>query len=129
MIFIVQLIDSRDEVVADAMLLVEVDSTLDGLISKNVTMSKVFSYDTTARLLLLSDLVAIPLGVVSEVATIILGGSGGANNLDLGVAKLGVVEKESGLCSGLLLKGHGRVLGFACRLNLEAGDLATVMRS
>lgn len=110
------------------MLLVEGNSTLDSSITENIAVRKIFSNDSTSWLLLLSNLVAIALSVVCEVASVIFGGSSGASNLDLRGPELSVVKKKSSLGRGFLLKGYGRALaGFDGR-DLEAGDLATVRR-
>lgn len=59
------------------------------------------------------------------MASIVLGGSGGAGDLDLRGAKLGVVEEKGSLCSSLLLESYGCFLGLAGFSDLEVGDLAT----
>jgi hypothetical protein len=73
------------------MLLVEINGTLDGLISQNVTVGKILGDNAASWLLLLSDLVGVTLGVLCEVASIIIGAARGRCDLDFGGAKLCVV--------------------------------------
>lgn len=91
MVFVVQALNGRDEAGGDAMLLVEIDSSLDGHISEHVTVGKVFSDDAAPWLLLLSDLIGVTLGVLCEVASIVVGAARGRCDLDLGGTKLCVV--------------------------------------
>jgi hypothetical protein len=71
-VFLIQALDSRNKASGNAMLLVEIDSTLDGLVSKDVAVSKVLSDNTASWLLLLSDLITVTLGVLCEVASVIV---------------------------------------------------------
>ncbi len=58
------------------MLLVEIDGTLNSLVTKNITVGKVFGDDTAAWLLLLGNLVTVTLGILCEVASIVIGATG-----------------------------------------------------
>ena len=71
-VFLIQALDSRDKTSGNTVLLVEIDSTLDGLVSKDVAVSKVLSDNTASWLLLLSDLITVTLGVLCEVASVIV---------------------------------------------------------
>ncbi len=91
-------------------------------------MGKVFGDDAASRLLLLRDLIAVSVIVLLEMTAIILGRSCGAGDLDLGAAKLCVIKKQGGFCGSFFLEGDGCFLGLPSRLDLEAGDLATVVK-
>lgn len=73
------------------MLLVEINGTLDGLVSKDIAMGKIFSDDSASWLLLLGDLIGVTLGILCEMASIIVGAARGRCDLDLGGAKFRVV--------------------------------------
>jgi len=91
-VLVIEVRNGRDETAGDTVLLVKIDGTLDSLVTKNVSVSKILCDDTAAWLLLLGDLVAITLGLVCIVAAVILVGPCGTGNLDVGGTKLGVVE-------------------------------------
>ena len=76
-VFIIQALYSRDEAGGDTMLLVEIDGTLDCLVSKDITMGEVLGDDTASWLLLLGDLITVTLSVLSEVASVIFGAARG----------------------------------------------------
>lgn len=126
MVLGIELVEGLEEAAADTVLLVEIDGTLNGGITHNVSMSKVLSNDAAAGLLLLGDVVALTLGVGLVVASIILVATCGAGNLNLSSTKLGVVEEEGSLGSGFLLESNGGRLSRISFGDLEAGDLATV---
>ncbi len=128
MVLVVEVCNGGDETTGDTVLLVEIDGTLDSLVTKNVSVSKILCDDTAAWLLLLGDLVAITLTLACVVASIILVGTSGTGNLDLGGAKLSIIEQEGSLRSSLLLKGYGRILGRLPRGDFETGDLSTVRK-
>ena len=111
------------------MLLVQVDSTLSGLIGNVITMGKVLSNDAASWLLFLGDLVTITLGLCSIVTSIILGRASGAGNPDMSRSKLGVVEEKRSLRGSLLFKGHSCILGLADRFDLDARDFTAVVGS
>jgi len=113
MVLLVEIGQGRQETSGNPVLLVEVDSLLDALISNDVTVGKVLGDNTTARFFLLSDLITITLGVLCVVASIVLIGTSGTGNLNLGSTKLGVVQQESSLSGSLLLEGYSGILGLA----------------
>jgi hypothetical protein len=115
--------------VGNTVLLIQLNGTLSCLIADNVAMGQVLSNDARSRLLFLGDLITVTLSLCSEVASVILVRAGGAGDLDVGCAKLGVVEEESGLGSGFLFEGYRCVLGLACGLDFDAGDLTAVGES
>jgi hypothetical protein len=77
MVFLIQTLDSRDKAIGNTVLLVEINSTLNGLVSKDVAVSKILSDNAASWLLLLSDLITVTLGVLCEVASVILGAARG----------------------------------------------------
>lgn len=126
MILGVELGESLDEAAAYTMLLVEFDGTLNGLITDSVSVGKVFSNDTAAGLLLLGDLIAVSLGFVLVVASIVIVATSGAGDLNLSGTELCVVEEEGSLGSGFLLEGYSGILSGLGFGDIEAGDLSTV---
>jgi len=119
-VFLIQAIKSGQESAGDAVLLVEINGTLDGSVANNVTVGKVLSDNTAAGFFLLSDLIAITLCVVGVMASIIFARSAGARNLDLRGTKLRVIEEEGSLGCGFLFESYsGRSI-----LDFETGDLA-----
>jgi len=124
-VFVVKALNGRDKAGGDTMLLVEINGTLDGLVTKDVSMSKVFSDNAASWLLLLSDLVTVTLGVLCEVASIVFGAAGSRRNLNMSGTKLSVVQEESCLGRGFLLKGYGRIMSLAGWSDFEVSDLAT----
>jgi len=106
------------------MLLVELDGALNGLVTDNVAMGKVFSNNAASGLLLLCDLVALTLALLLVVAAIILVATGGAGDLNLSGTKLCVVEEQGSLGRGFLLEGYGRILSGLNLGDIKAGDLA-----
>ncbi len=76
-VFLIQALDSRDKASGNTVLLVKINSTLNGLVSKDVSVSKIFSDNAASWLLLLSDLITVTLGVLCEVASVILGAARG----------------------------------------------------
>jgi len=71
MILRIEVLQSRQEAVAHAMLLVEVDGTLNGYVTNGITVREVFGYDTAAWLLFLSDLVAVTGLIGGVVASVV----------------------------------------------------------
>jgi hypothetical protein len=57
--------------------LVEIDGSLDCLVSKDVAMGEVFGDNAASWLLLLGNLIAVTLSVLCEVASIILSAARG----------------------------------------------------
>ena len=72
------------------MLLVQVDSVLNSIVSDNITLSEVLSNNACAWLLLLCDLVRVALGITSDMVIIVV--LAGAGDLNLSRSKLCVVE-------------------------------------
>lgn len=72
-VFLIQVLDSRDKASGNTVLLVEINSTLDGLVSKDVAVGKILSDNAASWLLLLGDLITVTLGVLCEVAAVIFG--------------------------------------------------------
>lgn len=99
---------------------------MNSLVADNISVGKVFGNDTAAGLLLLGDIIAVTLGLVLVMVTIILIVARGAGDLDLGGTELGIVEEQGSLGSGLLLEGYGGLLGRVGLGDIEAGDLSTV---
>lgn len=125
-VLLVQVLEGGEEAVGNAVLAVEVDGTLGGLVTNAVAVSEVLSNDARAGLLLLGELIAVALGLALVVAGIVIGRSAGARDLDVCATELSVVEEKGGLGSSLLLEGDGGLLGVAGLLDLEVGDLAAV---
>lgn len=90
-VLLVEVGEGREKSARNSMLLIQVDGTLNTLVTNNVAVGEVLSDDTASRLLLLCNLVGIALSVVGVVASIILVVSSGAGDLNLGSSKLGVV--------------------------------------
>lgn len=104
------------------MLLVEINSSLNGLVSYNISMGKVFRNDTGTWFLFLCDLIAVTLSVVGIVASIIFSRSASAGDFDLGRSELSVVEEEGSLSRGFLFESYsGRSI-----LDFETGDFPTM---
>ena len=108
------------------MLLIQINGTLSCLIANDIAVCEILSNDTGSRFLFLGDLIAITLSLCGIVAAIILVGAGGGGDLDMSGAELGVVKEQSSLCGSLLFEGYCSILSLAGRLDLNAGDLATV---
>lgn len=113
-----------EEAGGNAVLVVQLDGTLDGGIANNVAVRKVLGDDPRPGLLLLCDLVGVTLGVGGGLGRRVVRGAGRRRHADVGGSKLGVVQEQSGLGGSLLLEGDGRGLGLALGLDIEAGDLA-----
>lgn len=128
MVLFIQILDGRDEAGGDTMLLVEINGTLNGVVSENITVGKVFGYNAGSWLLLLSDIVTVTLSILCEVASIILGAARGRRDLDFGGTKLGVVQEKGSLCCCLLFEGNGRTLSLPGWSDFEVSDLATADR-
>jgi hypothetical protein len=77
MVFIVEALNGRDEAGGDTMLLVEINGTLDCLVTENIAVGKVFCDNAASWFLLLGNLVTIALGVLCEVASIVIGAASG----------------------------------------------------
>lgn len=116
----VKVVKSLKELVGNAVLLIQIQGALGGLVTDGVAVGEVLGDDAGAWLLLLGDLVGVLLGV----GWLVLLCSLGAGDGDLGAAELGVVEEEGGLGGRLLLEGHGGILGLAGWGDLDLGDLS-----
>ena len=126
MVLLVEAGEGVDEAVGDTMFLVELNSTLDGLITDNVAVGKIFCNNAASGLLFLGDLIAVTLSLVLVVAPIILVAASGTGDLNLSGTKLGIVEEEGSLSSGFLFEGYGRILSGLSFGDFETGDLAAV---
>jgi hypothetical protein len=124
MVFLVQASNSCGEAGRYSMLLIEINGTLDGLVSKNVTMGKIFSNNAASWLLLLSELVGVTLGVLCEVTSIIVSAARGRCDMDFGGTKLCVVQEEGSLGGSFLFEGYCRILSLPGRSDLEGSNLA-----
>ena len=125
MVLVVEVLERRHEAVGDSVLLVELDTALEGSIADHVAVGEVLSQDTAAGLLFLSDLVAVAVGVCGVGSVIVLSILG--NDFDLRATELGVVQELGRLGSSLLLEDDGRRLGtVGIGSDLQVGDLATV---
>lgn len=78
MVFRVDAVQSLDKAVGNSMLLIELDSTLDGLVANNVTVGKIFGNNAAAWLLFLGDLVTVTLSLWLVMAAIIFIAASGA---------------------------------------------------
>lgn len=107
------------------MLVVEFDSALKGGIANNIAVREILGKNTCTRLLFLCELVRVALDCMGILDV----GCGTAGNDDVALTKLSVVEEQSGLGSGVLLKDDGSGLGLALRCDLNVGDLATVKKT
>lgn len=96
-------------------------------------MSQVLGEDTAPWLVFLGDVIAGLIGATSGLTASNLIERCGAGDVDLGRAKLGVVEQKGGLGGGLLLECNGGRLARVCRVGLrsdgEVLDLATTNQS
>jgi len=124
MIFLVQVGEGRQEAVGDTMLAVKVDGPLESLIAENITVGNVLCSNTGSWLLLLGELIAVSLSILS-VMLLVVGGTMGAGDLDVGGTKLGVVEEKGGLSSSFLLEGDRGTLRLARRSDIDGADLTT----
>ena len=124
MVLLVQASNSCGKAGGYSMLLIEINGTLDGLVSKNVTVCKIFSNNSASWLLLLSELVGVTLGVLCEVASIIVSAARGRCDLDFGGTKLCVVQEEGSLGGSFLFEGYSRILSLPGRSDLESSNLA-----
>lgn len=107
------------------MLGVEVDGLLNSLVTEDVTVGNVLGGNTGTGLLLLGDLIAVTLGVLCEVASVIIVGTRGTGDLDLCRAELGVIEEEGSLRSSLLFEGYGSTLCLSRFGDVDGADLTT----
>lgn len=127
MILRVEVGEGLDETVGDAMLLVELDGTLDGLVTDDIAMGKVLGNNAASGLLLLCNLIALTLLLLLVVAAIVLAAAGGTGDLNLSSTKLCIIEEQGSLGRGLLLEGYSGILGRLGLGNFEAGDLTAAM--
>jgi hypothetical protein len=123
-VFCVEICDGGYEAVGDTMLLIKVDGTLNCMVAKHITVGEVLSNDSASRLLFLSDLVTITLGIVCKMTSIILAAASSTGNLYVGSSKLSVIEQKGSLGRRLFLKSYGRILGWLGRSDLKGSDLA-----
>jgi len=98
------------EATADSVLLVDLESSLDGLVADGVAVCKVFGDDAGTRLVFLADLFAVLIVTGSLTASDLIERCG-RGYLDLRWSELGVVQQQSGLCGRLFLEGDGCGLG------------------
>lgn len=124
MVLVVKVGESGQESVGDTVLGVKVDSLLYCVVTNHVSVSKVLCNDAASWLLFLCNLIGITLLVGGEVTSVIVGGAGGACNLNLCGTKGGVVKQECGLSCGFLFEGDGCLLCLASRGDVDVGDLS-----
>lgn len=125
MVLLIEVGEGGQEAVGNSVLGVEIDGLLDGLVTEYVAVGNVLSSDTGTGLLFLCDLIAVSLGVLCEVASVIIVGSSGAGNLNLCGTELGVVEEEGSLRGSLLFKSYGGILRLSGLGDLDRADLTT----
>jgi hypothetical protein len=123
MVLLVETLEGREEAVGDAVLGIEVESTLDGGITYDVAVGEVLSQDTCAGLLLLSDLVGVAVSVLGS-GDIVFAIGASAGDLKMVVSELSVVEEESGLLGSLLFEDDLCGLGLTLLGDLDIRDLA-----
>ncbi len=108
----VELVEGAHETVAEPMLLVESEGTLDCFIADDVAVGEILGDDARAGLVFLCDvLLVVRLFGGGRLAAGDLVERGGGGDGDLGGAELGVVEEEGGLGCGFLLEGYRGGLG------------------
>lgn len=101
LVFAVEVGQSVGETAGDAVLVVESDGALDGVIANHVTLSQILGHDTGARLVLLLDIITFGGAIVAMVGSFAAGHlieTSGAGNLDLRRSELGIVEEKGSLC-------------------------------
>lgn len=107
-VLVVEALERRHEAVGDTVLLIQLDTTLEGGIADDIAVGKVLGQDADAGLLFLGDLVAVAVGICRVGSVVVLSVLG--NDLNLRAAELGVVQELSGLGSSLLLEDNGGIL-------------------
>lgn len=119
----IEVLESLQEAVGNAVLVVQVERTLRSLVANYVSVGKVLGDDTGTGLLLLGNLVAVLL----TVGFVEFLGSLGAGYRDLGLSKLGVVQEKCCLGRGLFLENDFGVLGLrgGARGDFQGLDLST----
>lgn len=94
-VFAVEVGQSAGEAIGDAVLAVESESTLDGLITDHVALGQILCHDARAGLVLLCNVVAFSGALVAMVSSFASGQlvkTSSAGDLDLGRSELGIVE-------------------------------------
>jgi hypothetical protein len=105
------------------MLVIQLDSSLDGSIANDIAMGKVLSENASAGLLLLRDVVVLTL--LTGRTGLACVGAGGAGDRNVVGSKLRVVKQKSSLGSSLFLEGDFSALRVAFSgSDLDVGDLA-----
>ena len=79
------------------MLVIESDSILDSFVADGIAVSEILGYDARAWLVFLRKICCIA-GCIFCVGSCQLFYTSSAGDLDLGVAKLGIVKEEGCLC-------------------------------
>lgn len=125
MVLLIEVGEGGQEAVGNSVLGVEIDGLLDGLVTEYVAVGNVLSSDTGTGFLFLCDLIAVSLGVLCEVASIIIVRSSGAGNLNLCGTELGVVEEEGSLRGSLLFESYGGILRLSGLGDFDRADLTT----
>lgn len=97
---LVELLQGQGEAIANAVLLVEGEGTLDGLVADHVAMGEVFGHNAGAGLVLLCNvlLMAAARGLLACT------GAGGGGDVDRVGTELGVVEEQGRLGGALVLE-------------------------
>ena len=102
LVLVVEVGESVGEAAGDAVLVVESDGFLDGLVADHVPLRQILGHDTRARLILLLNVLAFGgtiIAMLSSLASGQLVETSRAGDLHLRRSELGVVEKEGRLCS------------------------------
>jgi hypothetical protein len=124
-VLLVETLEGREEAVGNIVSGIEVESTLDGGITYDITVGEILSQNTGAGLLLLGDLIGVSVSVLSGRVDIVFAVSAGAGDLKMVGTELGVVEEKSSLLGSLLLEDDFGSLGLALLGDLEISDLST----
>jgi hypothetical protein len=122
-VLLVEALEGGEEAAGDVVNGIKIESALDGGISYDVTVGEVLSQDTSARLLLLGDLVGVSVSVLGGGDIVIVVGTG-AGDLKVVGAELSVVEKESSLLGSLLVEDDLSGLGLTLLGDLDIRDLS-----
>lgn len=105
LVLAIEVVESRHETIADAVLVVKSNGLSDGLVADDVTVSEVFSDDARARLVLLCNVISSRfIGRAGSVGTGDLVKCSCRGNMDLSGTELRVVKQKGRLCSSLFLE-------------------------
>jgi len=104
---------------------VELEAALNGGIANHIAVGEILGENAGTGLLLLRNLVGVTLGILGIVGAVVLSIASRSQDGNLVGTELGVIQEESRLGSGFLLKGDVRGLGLALGGDLDVGNLAT----